>query len=122
MDINREHGPFPCILSLRFVKGTRALLGFTRFPQTCVIDVDGPLSNRTRSFYSRIWQELASKGLTYTMHWGKILGLSAREVRRLYGSGVDRWLNVRQRLVAQSDPRLIWTYSNRFLEELGLDR
>ena len=58
IEINRAHGPFPCILALRFVPGTRATLGFTRFPRTCIIDIDGPYSTRTRSYFARIWQAL----------------------------------------------------------------
>ena len=56
VDINRAHGPFPCILGVRFVPATRATMGFTRFAPTCIIDVDGPYSTRTRSYHARIWQ------------------------------------------------------------------
>jgi hypothetical protein len=84
-----------------------------------VIDVDGPLSTRTRGFYSRIWQDLATSGIPYTMHWGKILGLGAAEVRRLYGDSLDRWLAVRHDLL---DGELRGLFSNRFMEELGLDQ
>jgi hypothetical protein len=81
------------------------------------VDVDGTLSNRTRSFYSRIWQSLATNGIPYAMHWGKLLGLSGAEVRRLYGADVDRWLIARRGLLP---PPLRQTFSNRFLEELDL--
>ncbi len=117
LSINREHGPFPCLVALRFVPRTQALLGFTRFPRTCIVDVDGPLSNRTRSFYSRIWQLMSMSGIPYTMHWGKLLGLSAAEARRLYGANVDRWLAARRGLLP---PPLRRAFSNRFLEELDL--
>ena len=117
LGINRDHGPFPCLVALRFVPRTRARLGFTRFERTCIVDVDGTLSNRTRSFYSRIWQALSTSGIPYTMHWGKLLGLSAAEARRLYGGDVDRWLAARRALL---DPPLRRAFSNRFLEELDL--
>ena len=119
LSINRAHGPFPCLVALRFVPRTGATLGFTRFERTCIVDVDGTLSNRTRSFYSRIWQSLATSGIPYAMHWGKLLGLSAAEVRRLYGADVDRWLTARRGLLP---PALRQTFSNRFLEELDLAR
>jgi FAD/FMN-containing dehydrogenase len=115
--INRDHGPFPCLVALRFVPGTRALLGFTRFERTCIVDVDGTLSNRTRSFYSRIWQALGSSDIPYTMHWGKLLGLSAAELRRLYRGNADRWLAARRGLLSSGLRRV---FSNRFLEELDL--
>jgi hypothetical protein len=117
LGINRDHGPFPCLVALRFVPRTHALLGFTRFERTCIVDVDGTLSNRTRSFYSRIWQAISTSGIPYTMHWGKLLGLSAAEVRRLYGGNLDRWLAARRALL---DPPLRTAFSNRFLEELDL--
>jgi len=117
LSINRDHGPFPCLVALRFVPRTQALLGFTRFEPTCIVDVDGTLSNRTRSFYSRIWQSLSTSDIPYGMHWGKLLGLSAAEVRRLYGGNLDRWLGVRRQLLPAPLRR---AFSNRFLEELDL--
>jgi hypothetical protein len=51
------------------------------------------------------------------MHWGKLLGLSAAEARRLYGGNVDRWLAARRGLLS---PSLRRAFSNRFLEELDL--
>ncbi len=118
IDINRMHGPFPCILALRFVPGTGATLGFTRFPRTCVIDIDGPYSTRTRSYFARIWQALHDSGIEYGLHWGKILGLSAAETRRLYGDRVDRWRSARDRLLP--DPAVREVFRNAFLDELGL--
>jgi FAD/FMN-containing dehydrogenase len=116
--INRAHGPFPCVFGLRFVPGTRATLGFTRFPRTCIIDVDGPYSTRTRSYYARIWQALHDSGIEYGLHWGKVIGLSAAETRRLYGDRVDRWRTARDRLVP--DPLVREALRNGFLDELGL--
>jgi FAD/FMN-containing dehydrogenases len=118
IEINRAHGPFPCVLALRFVPGTRATLGFTRFPRTCVIDVDGPYSTRTRSYYARLWQALHDSGIDYGLHWGKVIGLSASETRRLYGDRVDRWEAARDRLLPDAAVRE--ALRNSFLDELGL--
>ena len=118
IDINRAHGPFPCILALRFVPGTAATLGFTRFARTCVIDIDGPYSTRTRSYFARIWQALHDSGIAYGLHWGKILGLSAAETRRLYGDRVDRWRAARDLLLP--DAAVQEAFRNAFLDELGL--
>ncbi len=118
IEINRAHGPFPCVFGLRFVPGTRATLGFTRFPRTCIIDVDGPFSTRTRSYYARIWQALHDSGIDYGLHWGKVIGLSAAETRRLYGDRVDRWKAARDRLLP--NPTVREAIRNPFLDELGL--
>jgi FAD/FMN-containing dehydrogenase len=116
--INAAHGPFPCILALRFVPGTRAILGFTHFSQTCIIDIDGPYSTRTRSYFARIWQALHDSGMSYGLHWGKVIGLSAAELRRLYGDRVDRWRAARDQLVPELAVRE--AFRNSFLDELGL--
>ena len=116
--INAAHGPFPCILALRFVPGTSATMGFTRFPRTCIIDIDGPYSTRTRSYFARIWQGLADSGIEYGLHWGKVIGLSAAETRRLYGDRVDRWIAARRTLLP--DPAVREAFRNAFLDELGL--
>ncbi|MGH7511934.1 MAG: FAD-binding protein [Gemmatimonadales bacterium] len=116
--INTAHGPFPCILAFRFVPGTRATMGFTRFPMTCVVDIDGPYSTRTRSFFARIWQAMHDSGIPYGLHWGKIVGLSAAETRRLYGARVDRWVAARERLLPDRAVREV--FRNEFLDELGL--
>ena len=118
MEINAAHGPFPCILAMRFVPGTQATLGFTRFPTTCVIDIDGPYSTRTRSYFARIWQALHDSGIDYGLHWGKVIGLSAAETRRLYGDRVDRWKSARDRLLPDSAVRE--AFRSQFLDELGL--
>jgi hypothetical protein len=118
IDINAAHGPFPCILAMRFVPGTQATLGFTRFPRTCVIDIDGPYSTRTRSYFARIWQALHDSGIEYGLHWGKVIGLSAAETRRLYGDRVDRWRAARDRLLPDAAVRE--AFRNAFLDELGL--
>jgi hypothetical protein len=118
IDINAAHGPFPCILAMRFVPGTQATLGFTRFPRTCVIDIDGPYSSRTRSYFARIWQALHDSGIEYGLHWGKVIGLSAAETRRLYGDRVDRWRAARELLLPDAAVRE--AFRNAFLDELGL--
>ena len=118
IEINAAHGPFPCILAMRFVPGTRATLGFTRFSTTCIIDIDGPYSTRTRSYFARIWQALHDSGIDYGLHWGKVIGLSAAETRRLYGARVDRWKAARDRLLDDADVRE--AFRSPFLDELGL--
>jgi FAD/FMN-containing dehydrogenase len=117
LSINREAGPFPVLTAFRYVKGTRATLGWTRFEPTCVFELDGPLSERTLSLYRRVWAGFRARGIPHTFHWGKQLGLDADAVRRLYGDAVDQWLAARDRLLDAESRRV---FSNRFLEELGL--
>jgi len=113
----RDGGPFPCLVALRFVRGTAATLGFTRFPETCVIDVDGPLSAETRACYQQVRSALVAHGIPYTQHWGKIVDMNADDVRQCYGGAVDTWRAARDRLLA---PEERFAFSNAFLEGLGL--
>jgi FAD binding domain-containing protein len=111
-------GPYPCLVALRFVKGTTATLGFTRFPETCIIDLDGPLSTRTRDCYQRVRAALTAAQIPFTQHWGKIVDLNAADVRTCYGpAAVESWKDARNQLLAPEERR---AFSNAFLEGLGL--
>ena len=115
--INRRHGPFPVLVAFRYVKGTRATLGWTRFEPTCALELDGPLSDGTLEFFRRVWQALRERDIPHTFHWGKQLPLEHADVRRMYGDAVDRWVAARETLLDAESRR---AFSNRFLEELGL--
>ncbi|WP_225414540.1 FAD-binding protein [Stigmatella hybrida] len=116
-DFNRESGPFPVLIAFRYVKQTQATLGWTRFEPTCVLELDGPLSDRTLSLYRRVWAALRERGIPHTFHWGKQLELGAEAVREMYGDAIDRWLAARNTLLDAESRRV---FSNRFQEELGL--
>ena len=108
---------FPGLIALRFVPGTRATLGFTRFPRTCIIDVDGVMSRRTLALYRRVWQALADRDIPHTFHWGKLMPLDADVVRAIYGAAVDRWLAARRRLLDAAARR---QFSSPATDALGL--
>jgi hypothetical protein len=118
--MNAGH-PFPGVLGLRWVKKTPALLGFTRFPVTCVIELDGVTSDLTNDFLQRLWDRLDAMGIAYTMHWGKVnFGLTETRVRAMYGNGsVDNWLRARQQLL-DAPTRAVFT--NAFMQQCGLDK
>lgn len=44
----------PLILSYRFVKGTKALLGFTHFDITAILEMDAINTSETRAYFNRI--------------------------------------------------------------------
>jgi len=108
---------FPGLVALRFVPRTRATLGFTRYPRTCVIDVDGVMSRRTLAFYRRIWQALLDRGIPHSFHWGKLMPLDATLLRATYGDAVDRWLAARRQLL---DPLARWQFSSPTTDALEL--
>jgi len=118
-DIVRKHAA-PAIVAMRFVKATNAVLGFTQFtPVTCVLEVDGAFSSRTRMAQQEVWETLESKSLPYTFHWGKMNNLDDRRVRARYGNDrVTRWLSARNQVLPT--PELRRLFANEFTDQLKL--
>jgi FAD binding domain len=116
-----QRAPFPGVLGFRFVKGTRATLGFTRFPVTAVLEFDGVEAKVTRRFLEQVWTRLEALGVPYTLHWGKInFNLNAALVRRMYSdAAVDQWLRCRHQLLDAATRRV---FTNPFMERCGLDK
>ncbi|HET7462102.1 MAG TPA: FAD-binding protein [Longimicrobium sp.] len=118
LELNRAQGPFASLVAFRFVKATRATLGWQRFgPATCILELDAPLSDRTLKLYRLMWQALVDRGIPHTFHWGKQHALDDAGVRRAYGPARDRWIDARHRLL---DPASRATFSNAYLQRLGL--
>ena len=112
--------PFAGAVAFRFVKGTKASLGFTRFSHTCVLEMDGVDSKLTRDFFKKIWLRLEELNISYTMHWGKINFLiDADRVARMYGNAaVDKWINCRHQLLDEATRKV---FSNEFMQICKLD-
>ncbi|RKH65686.1 FAD-binding protein [Corallococcus llansteffanensis] len=117
--INREYA-FPGLLALRYVMSSKATLAFTdRAPMTCVLDIDGAGSARTKTYCQKVWQQLTEQQVPYTLHWGKINHLDGARVRSMYGpERVAAWLKARQALL--TSPALRAAFSNDYLRTLGL--
>ncbi|GAA4454639.1 hypothetical protein GCM10023189_21370 [Nibrella saemangeumensis] len=112
---------FPGLLGMRFVKGTPATLGFTRFPVTCVMELDGVQAKVTNEFLQRLWNRLEALRIPYTLHWGKTnFNLSESLVLQMYGqANVETWLRSRQKLL-DAPARAVFT--NAFMERCGLGK
>ena len=118
VSLNKQH-PFPGGVALRYVKGTSALLGFTHFEKTCVLELDGVDSELSRNFIEGVWARLEALSIPYTLHWGKFnFNLNIQRLRAMYGSDtVDAWLNCRNNLL-NADCRKVFT--NDFMIQCGL--
>lgn len=118
--LNRER-PFAGVTALRYVKGSPATLAFTRFPLTCVLEMDGVDSAGTNTFYRALVQRMDASGMPFTMHWGKVNHmLNEALVHRMFGvDAVDRWCRARTTLL-DAEAREVFT--NGFLEQCGLHR
>jgi FAD/FMN-containing dehydrogenase len=118
LDVHKTDGPYPGVASMRFVKRSDALLAFTRFDPTCVMELDGANSTSTRTFFKRVWHAFDQAEIPYTLHWGKANDhLTAARVRRMYGENLNHWLTSRRALLDQSGRKV---FSNAFLEHLDL--
>jgi hypothetical protein len=118
-DLNRNT-PLAGGLAFRFVKGTHATLGFTRFPKTCVIEMDGIDADVTRQFFERVWLTLEDVNIPYTLHWGKMnFVLNKQRVVNMYGSDkVQSWIKCRHSLLSEPVRKV---FTNDFMITCGLD-
>jgi hypothetical protein len=117
--INKKN-VFAGALALRFVKGTEAMLGFTHFKKTCVLEMDGVDAKSSRNFFEKIWNRFEELGIPYTLHWGKInFVLNKERVERMYGANVvSKWKNCRQQLLDEATRKV---FTNDFMVRCGLD-
>lgn len=120
VEVNKQK-PFPGGLSLRYVKGTKATLGFTRFANTCVLEMDGVDGQPARDFFQAVWNKFEQENIHYTLHWGKInFNLNKLRIRQMYGqASVISWIDARNQVL--SIPALN-VFTNKFLEQCGLDK
>ncbi len=96
VSINKKN-PFPGGIALRYVKGTAALLGFTHFDKTCIIELDGVDAAVSRTFFQTVWSRLEELGIPYTEHWGKMnFNLNPSLLQKMYGDNIEKWKKCRK--------------------------
>ncbi len=128
--IDKNKGYLPGAVGVRFVKGTNATLGFTRFPHTCVMEVDGTLpvpKSKTRkkameqlyAFSRNITDLLKANQIAFTFHWGKTADWQqAGLIDYMYGAKKIEWMQKREGLFPS--PQLAKMFTNDFLQHTGL--
>lgn len=118
IQVNKDAGPFAGVFAHRYVKQSQALLGFTRFPITCVLELDGVYSQKTVAFYNAVWNALEQNNIPFTFHWGKINNLNSDRIKRMYGANRDKWVDARKELLSKKFQKL---FSSKLLTDWGLD-
>lgn len=110
----------PLLLSVRYVKGTRATLGFTKFPTTCVLELDAVNVRETRDYVKAVWKALEDADINFTLHWGKYnTYLTGPRVLKMYGaSAVNQWKASRATLM--ESPEVSRIFDNTFVRNAGL--
>jgi hypothetical protein len=112
--------PFAGAFALRYVRASRAPLAFTKFaPVTCTIEIPAAGSQRTLEYYRKAFAALDEARLPYTLHWGQINNFNDSNVRAMWSEGIDNWLTARHRILTSVNAR--WMFTNRFLNQCGLD-
>ena len=113
--------PFLGIIALRYVKGTKATLGFTKFDDSCVIELDGVDGPRTREFYNEVCQLIRQDGVDFTLHWGKINDyMQNNNLSDFYDQAkIDDWKEARDILFAGA-PGAKRVFENQFLRNCQL--
>jgi len=117
LKINKDIGPFSGVFSFRFVKQTKATLGFTRFGHTCIMELDAPLSDKAYNFYTQVWLMLEHENIPFTFHWGKANEVTPERIQRMYGEAATRWINARKTLL-NADCQKVFT--NQITQQWGL--
>jgi hypothetical protein len=120
LEVNKTSGPFVGVFAFRYVKVTKATLGFQKFPFTCVVELDGVFSRQTLEFYEAVWKALEDLNIPHALHWGKLNNYSLSKIRKCYGdAATDSWIMSRNKLL--NDPASRNLFTNDLLVSWGLD-
>jgi FAD/FMN-containing dehydrogenase len=119
----KEHGPVAGYLSMRFVRGSRALLAMERWPQSVAVEVATlrPPDDGNDPMYSEFVKAAANLAATYGAlpHWGQIHAADPDALAKGYGAkalGGWRWA------LAEIQQRGGHTFSSAFTRARGLEQ
>lgn len=117
-------GPVPGAIAIRFIKASEATMAFTRFPMTCILELDGIQWRKSKNmiafddFAKLLIEEFKNAGIQFTIHWGKNTvwnypGLTDY----MYGAKKEEWKRYRTALLTQE---MVKVFSNQFIHDVGL--
>jgi hypothetical protein len=111
---------FAGAVAVRFVKGTAATLGFTKFQNTAVIEMDGLDSRDNQKVFKNLITRLETARIPFSIHWGKLNApLNKGRTTAIYGKAkLQVWKNARAQLLS-SPARAVFV--NDFMKKCGLD-
>jgi hypothetical protein len=118
LQLNQDKGPFTGMFAYRFIKKTKATLGFTRFDHTCIFELDAAFSNRTLDFYHAAWKALEDNNIPFTFHWGKMNEIDPARMQRMYGADATAWVNARNTLLTPESRKI---FANPLITSWGLN-
>ncbi len=113
-----DERPIPGAMAMRFVKGGSAYAGCTRFPITCVFEVDGINCSRMQRFYDAWWDALHASDIDHAIHPGKMYAWNNERAKARLGLGHKQWLIARRQWLPSAEAR--WALANPFIRSMGL--
>lgn len=109
----------PVLFTIRYVKGTKATLGFTKFKPTCILEIDGLNTANMQEYANQVWDNMEKAGIPFTMHWGKFNShLTPDRIKKMYGANAQEWIDSRKELL--KNPKVRQVFTNDFLKRVGL--
>lgn len=125
IDLVKRKGPVPGIFGLRFVKASAATLAPSKFPFTCMLEIDGSGWDGSKSqispphFYKLFIETLQANQIPFTLHWGKNAAWDFPGLlEHMYGTEVPQtWKTYRSALLG---PDMAQVFTNDFLKTIGL--
>lgn len=117
-EIISANNSIPAIFAVRFVKQSKALMAFTRFPITCVLEIDAVRSDKLIRFTKQIPSKFREKGIPFTFHWGKNNPLDKDMVLEIYGNDFVEWQKQKSKIM-NSPESAAW--ASDYARQLGLD-
>jgi len=122
--LTRDEGPVPGIFAMRFVKKSEGLLAFTKFPYTCMVEIDGIQWKKSKKLMSlaeyatRMIEVLQENNIPFTIHWGKNANWEFPNLaEHMYGADIKQWKEYRSALLSEE---MALVFSNGFIKKLGL--
>ena len=112
IDIVKEQS-MPSMCQARVVHPTRSMLGFTRHgPKTVVFEFAMANGKGHARFDNEIRKRFGNAHIAHTFHWSKNSGLTATQIRKMYGEEtVRKWLTARD-LVFDNNSALKKVFAN----------
>ena len=95
------------VYTVRFAKKSPATMGFLRFDDNAIINIDGLpknfiLGTDAHLAAERLQHLLDKAGIPFAMHWGKDAQMGANAIRRQYGdAAADAYRATRKALLGE---------------------
>ena len=110
------------VFTVRFAKKSPATMGFLRFENNAIINIDGLpknfiLGTDAHLAAERLQQQLEKAGIPFSMHWGKDAQMGAQAIRRQYGKAAVEAYRATRKAVLGDNTRM---FVSPALEQWGL--